>query len=289
MTLLSVLQSAQRRLRTTLRAKAHEALVGFRWTFRARKRAHSLPGQLVVSLTSYPPRFHSLHLTLKCLATQSVAPDEIVLWIAADDVNALPAGVRGMAARGMIEIRTCADLKSYKKIIPLLETGSKAFVVTADDDVYYPRNWLKELVESFDGDTKVVLCHRAHEISLNKNGLPQPYDRWRFDVAPGKPSALVFPTGVGGVLYPPGVFHSDVTARDVFQQLCPNADDVWLYWMARRHGAKFRKVGKKRSFVDWAGTQAHALWIQNVSRGSNDVRINAMIHRFGFPQKGAGR
>ncbi|MFC3215790.1 hypothetical protein [Novosphingobium panipatense] len=62
----------------------------------AARRHHGLAGELVVSLTSYPVRYATLHLTLKSLLRQQTVPDRIVLWIADGDVAALPRATRAV-------------------------------------------------------------------------------------------------------------------------------------------------------------------------------------------------
>src|SRR5688500_5188057 len=77
------------------RLKAHSRRLS------AAGRPHQLPGELIISLTSYPARFRTLHLSLRCLLTQSIKPDRIVLWIAREDLPLLPASVRKLAAHGI--------------------------------------------------------------------------------------------------------------------------------------------------------------------------------------------
>ena len=74
---------------------------------------HRLDREVVVSLTSFPPRFSTLHLTLRTLLNQSVSPDRIVLWIAHQDMALLPRKVLALQTQG-IEIRPCDDLRSFK-------------------------------------------------------------------------------------------------------------------------------------------------------------------------------
>ena len=94
----------------------------------------------------------------------------------------------------------------------------------------------------------------------------------------------VFPTGLGGILYRPGIFAADVSRRDLFEAYCPTADDVWLFWMAALRGARFRKVGPVRRFVLWPSGQAVSLYSQNAEQDdANDRQIAAMIKAYGFP------
>jgi hypothetical protein len=256
---------------------------------------HRLAAPLIISVTSHPKRFKTLALTLKCLLSQTVAPNAVVLWIADADRSALPADVLALQGAGLT-IEFTKDLRSFKKIIPALQRFPDAFIVTADDDVYYWPTWLEELVNAYSPTKREILCHRVNRIRLGKNGLPLPYSQWEFEYTGCESSPLIFPTGVGGVLYPPDHLHSDVVDEATFDVLCPSTDDAWLYWMALRAGSQFRKTelsrpmtrwpGSSRRFsmTSWPGSQKVSLHWQNVPQGGgNDVQIRNLIDRFGFP------
>ncbi|WP_182422182.1 glycosyltransferase family 2 protein [Aureimonas sp. ME7] len=272
-------------VRRTLKPLFYGALAGLveaRWRARRPGRPSGLPAPLVVSLTSYPKRFDALVPTLKTLLTQSVRPDAVLLWIADGDMEKLPSEIRAMEADGL-QIRPTVDLRSYKKIIPALAEHSDAFIVTADDDVYYPRDWLATLCEAYVPGDRTILAHRAHRMSV-ENGRLLPYDRWPFEISDQTPGWDVFFTGVGGVFYPPASLHPDVGDVETLLALCPTGDDIWLNWMARRAGNRVRKVGPKRRFFEWPGSQDGAL--QTVNRGEgdgNDRQFAAIVARYGLP------
>lgn len=241
---------------------------------------HPLPHRLVVSLTSYPKRFDVLHLTIKSILAQDMAADVVVLWVAHADMDKLPANVRRLERHGLT-IRATDDLRSYKKILPALADYGDAFIVTADDDVYYPRHWLRTFCEAYRPGEREVLCYRAHRMAFEGPDLA-PYDSWTFEITETEPAPDVFFTGVGGVFYPPGVFHEDVADRTRLMELCPSTDDVWLNWMVRLGGAKIRKVGRRQRFHEWRGSQAVAL--QNTNRfatAGNDQQIANIIRAYG--------
>lgn len=242
---------------------------------------HSLPGHLAVTLTSYPPRYSTLALTLKSILSQSVKPDAIYLWLAGSHVPMLPHNVASLEADG-ISILTCPDLRSYKKLIPALELAQHEFLVTADDDIYYHRHWLRELTTAYNNGKREVICARAHRIRLNTHGTPLPYLQWQLEVQPSRDRYLLFPTSGAGALYPPGTFYPDVTCAELFQSLCPTADDVWFYWMAALNGFSVRKVGPRRRLITWCNSQDVALF--SINAHANDIQIANMIERYGFPQ-----
>lgn len=259
---------------------AWKATLGFLWRHAA--KPHDLPSPLIVSLTSYPARFNKLPLTLKCLLTQSMKADRVILWIAHQDKNALTTAILELQKAGL-EIAFCDDLRSYKKIIPSLQNYPDSFIVTADDDVYYWPTWLEELVRGYQRDGKDVICHRAHHIRLNEDGLPLAYSQWEMETQRVNASPLNFQTGVGGVLYPPDIFHADVLNVEAFKKLCPQADDVWLYWMLRLNGKSVRKTARTCALYCWPETQQIALWQNNLIGGGNDEQIKAMLNVYDLP------
>ena len=244
----------------------------------------ALPGPLIVSLTSFAPRFPTLHLTLKSLLNQSVTADQILLWIAHHELDLLPAKVRKLEARGLA-IRSCEDLGSYKKLIFALEEFPEAYIATADDDMFYEPRWLEGLLSAVDPEQKVIVCHRAHRIRLDHDGRIAPYADWEKkaeDAAARTPSVDLLPTTGAGVLYPPGSLSIEVFDRDKFRSLCPTGDDLWLYWMARREGTKIMKADAAFHYVELPNARVSSLW--DINRvGGNDRQIRNLESVFGNP------
>lgn len=248
-----------------------------------KQQRHGLPAELIVSLTSYPPRFPTLHAAIVPLLVQSVRADRVILWAAHDEVELLPDRVKRLTGKGL-EIRTTEDNGSYNKIIPTLSAFSHAFIVTADDDAVYDRYWLRDLLRGWDGMNNQIVFHRGHQIELNESGRPRPYRDWTFCISGPRQSTNIFPTGVGGVLYPPGSLSADVLDKETFSTLCPNADDLWLYWMGRKAGAVYKKTENRNNIAQiLKSDQEVALWHDNVTGGMNDDCIAKLIEKFGWP------
>ena len=243
-------------------------------------RPPALPGEVILSLTSHPPRFAMLRRALDSLLRQTVAPDRILLWIADQDLAQLPNEVRQLESRGL-EIRSCADLKSFNKLIPALEAFPDAFIATVDDDILYPVDLLERLVGG--SEPAVITCNRAHRIRRRPDGALAPYFQWELNVADAparEPSTDIIPIGVGGVLYPPGTLHPMFADRSMFQRLCPQGDDLWFYWCARAAGTRHRKVGEAMLLPLLSGSQETNLWAANLA-GGNDRMIAALQAELG--------
>lgn len=256
----------------------------YNWKQRRRASvAHGLPKPLIVSLTSYPPRFETLGLTLRCLLAQSIRADQTILWIAERDRQAVTEDIAALESQGIM-IRYCDDARSHKKYTYAFREFADCFVVTADDDAYYWPQWLEELVEGYRPGLREFACLRAHKIIFSGAGSPRPYDEWEHNTDDSRACPQIFPTGLGGVLYQPAAMDPEVTNLDRAMTLTPTADDLWLYWMARRAGFCFRKVGPRRRFHNWTGTQGQSLYqVNSVVTNGNDIQIRAMIDAYGWP------
>lgn len=268
-----MIADAFRRWKQSRRIAAAMAEIAAR---RVTPRPHGLRAPLIVSLTSYPARFDGLPWVLRSLLTQSVQPDRVILWLDPGDQARLPPEVTALG----VETRICPTWRSYKKIVPTLTLAPDAFVVTADDDLYYGPDWLAGLVARAEAG---VVCHRGHLVTLTDTGQPRAYGDWRRNIDAPQAGPLVFPTGVGGVLYAPGVFHADVTNDLLFQALAPSADDVWLYWMHRMAGSRPEKIGGRFRITEWPGSQAQNLRGSNLAGDGNDRAIRAMLAHYGWP------
>jgi hypothetical protein len=173
-------------------------------------------------------------------------------------------------------------MRSYTKILATLDAFPEAFICTADDDMYYWPTWLEELVDGIDESCVTVSCHRALEMVFNNEGKLESYLNWVFDAAKLRRSDRYFPLGVGGILYPPGILKHSEADREAAFALSPFDDDVWLFWMGRRNGARYRIAGRPRTPVYWPGSQERGLWQEN-QKGRVDLQIGKMIERFGLP------
>lgn len=245
--------------------------------------------ELIVSLTTIPERIGKVHLCLDSLLRQSVKPDRLILWLSESDdpdrqrvaKDALPESLTRLQRRGL-EIRWCRDIRSFRKIIPTMRTFPDALIVTADDDIFYPRHWLKKLYEAYLREPQYIHCHRAHLIRYDAENQPLPYRQWEF-LAQGSrgPSLDVVPTGVGGILYAPGQLHPEVLNEDVFLELCPKADDVWLKAMSLLNGVPCKKVARKTFYMHEIRIPGNStLCASNYEEDGNDHQIRAVFDRY---------
>jgi hypothetical protein len=275
----------RRRKPWTLAAQQRRALDAFsQFPRNPGASKHLLPAPLIVSITSYPPRFPWLYRTLLSLLDQTVRPDRIALWIAHEDVSQLPAEIVALQSEHLT-IHTCDDLRNFKRLVPALDQYKDSFIVFADDDMYYPDDWLHRLTETFDRDDPTIVCYRGSRITYTSDGGLTSYRTWRdaTDARSEQPSTDLLPVNQTGVLYPPGSLPVFANDYGLIQKLSPTSDEVWLFFMWRLGGWRVRRVpGKLPAFAEWPGSQQHALWKMHRG-GTKDDHFRTMAEHFGTP------
>jgi hypothetical protein len=238
---------------------------------------HTLHSELVVSLTSHPPRYRWLAVCLRRLLAQDMRPDAVVLWLAKGDAARLPANVRALQEHGLT-IRECDDVKSYNKLVPALAAYPDAFIVTADDDILYPRGWLRRFVEEHRQGNE-ILCQTARRIAYSGDRI-RPFRDWQL-IRGSATGPDVFPQGIGGVMYPPGALRPEACDSEAFTRLCPHADDVWFYWWTRPE-VRRRAIAAAGKYGAIPSGSVAALWSVNKT-GGNDSQVSALIEAYGMP------
>lgn len=100
---------------------------------------------LIVSFTSWKPRFANIPIVLDTIFNQSYLPDKVVFNVADDDV--LPDSLQSYLDAHNVEIFRVPDTKVFKKIIPTLRRYPDACIISIDDDRLYPSDMIKEFMD----------------------------------------------------------------------------------------------------------------------------------------------
>ena len=240
---------------------------------------------IIVSLTSYGERVKTAYLTIESIMEQTLKPNRIILWL--DDSwehRTLPNSLQRLKNRGL-EIYYCKDIRSYKKLVPSLKKFPNDAIITIDDDLIYDINLLENLIVPYLDKPNRIYCCRAHQIVLGKDGKPVQYNKWNIGLSEPQTGWWVFPTGVGGCLYPPHSLDEEVLNENVFMDICPYADDVWFKAMALKKGTLATRVETINKNGDEfylnQSVQEKSLFALNVrGKALNDVQIKKVFDRY---------
>lgn len=230
---------------------------------------------IIISLASYPDRIDSVNLTIMTLLSQSVRPRAVMLCLAKEQFPSgekdLPKKLTSLKADGLI-IRFSEDLKPHKKYYYPMMENPDCFIITVDDDVLYPENLVELLMDTAVKYPDTVVCTWGHRITLDENGNISRAGEWKYLTGGIEPAYSVIPTGVGGVLYPPGILDIEVFNQIAIRELCLNADDLWLKVMAVKNHKKAVRVNKPaKLYFTILKTQKSGLFYDNALKNKNDV------------------
>ena len=231
----------------------------------------------VVSLTTYGKRVNSVFLTIESIAQGTMLPSRIILWL--DDpliFEYQPESLKRLVNRGL-EIRLCENFGPHTKYFPYIESENhlELPLVTADDDVIYPKNWFVMLYEAWKSNPEYINAHGARRITFSDGNIDT-YLSWRY-CENTEPSFRNFALGIFGVIYPPEFQNELKSAGRSFLNHCPKADDIWLHATAIRTGFKIKQISNSliRGVIDTPDTQDMALFHTNQFSGGNDKQIRS--------------
>ncbi|HET6151861.1 MAG TPA: lipopolysaccharide biosynthesis protein [Marmoricola sp.] len=242
---------------------------------RNRRSSESVTGDgaAVVCLTSYGRRLDAVHLAVESIGRGRVRPRRLLLYVAHDDLTgSLPSELARLVERGLELVRV-EDTGSHKKywdyVAGAPETGLP--LVTADDDVVYPRGWLDDLLRAHRRAPGAVWCHRAKRVLLGPDDAPASYRLWPM-CGSTEPSLRTVPTGTSGVLYPFPMVEQIAAHGSGFIARAPRADDLWLHHIAVRSGHPAGQVrSTPRHFALLPFGTGQSLWQENHRSGNDEV------------------
>lgn len=245
--------------------------------------------KIIISLTSFPDRINDIHYCLYSLLTQDLKPDEVVLWLSDEQFpnkeEDIPKEVLNLKYNGLT-IKWCEDIKSYKKLLPSLHDYSNDFIITADDDIFYPKNWLRKLWLEHEKYPNDIIAGRARKISFNENKSFNEYEKWALAPKGTQSSYFNFFTGAGGVLFCPNSLSKQVFDKNLFLKLCPSGDDIWFWAMAILNKTKIKCIEKPMNLLSYVNPardlgllDESTLWEIN-KNGKNDIQFKKVINYF---------
>ncbi len=257
----------------SLHYKINKGLVNVFYPFLG-KRGYGInaSGNVIISLTSYHARIDTVYLTVRTLLNQTVKPKGVYLWLAKEQ---FPRGEKSLPNKLLAEkengltIRFCDDLRPHKKYYYTMKENPDSYVITVDDDVFYPENLVEILMKTSKKYPDTVVCTWGHTIT-KENGDIFTADKWQYSRKGNTPSYSMIPTGVGGVLYPPHCLSEEVFNKEAIKKLCINADDLWLKAMGLLNGKKAVRVPRPaKLYFSILKTQKTGLYYDNAIKDRN--------------------
>jgi hypothetical protein len=197
------------------------------------RREAYLKEQIAISLTSFPDRIDYVYKTINSLINQSVKTEKILLYLSKCEFEnkgkKLPKALTELVGINGFEIKWVEDnLKSHKKYYYVFQEYRDWIIITVDDDFYYDKEMLADLLVSYRKHSKAISARNVHLI-LKEKGKIADYQKWENSTRfyEGQERMDLCAIGCGGILYPPACASDewfDESKMIYFQ----NQDDLWL-------------------------------------------------------------
>lgn len=194
---------------------------------------------LIVNLTTTFQRLSLCRIALISLLSQSRLPDRVNLWVSKQPylrdegirdnlyIECLLKSLPEPFSHRVI-VRWVENTGPYRKLIPMLrEAGDNDVLVTADDDIFYGRYWLKGLLEAYDRSNGNPVAARVRIKKNNILGTKTSYLHWDLISRPSVVSDDFIVTFGGGAVLTKAMFRDKDINDDAFLNLAPTADDLW--------------------------------------------------------------
>lgn len=242
---------------------------------------------LVVSLTSFPARIQDVWITIESIFQQSVRPSRVVLVLAEPEFpgRRLPNTLQRQVSRGLQILWVDENTRSYKKLLPVRDSYPQSRIVTLDDDVIYEPWRLERLMAHSAKYPDSIIGFRGREVRLAGDEVFAPYMEWPFATSASSPCRTLL-TGVGGILYPPGVMDQamlfDMASA---RALAPTADDIWFWAVALCSNVPVRCLGHSDHVVIRLNDLDNSLQKVNCDEGRNDRQLTAVANAYGLWEK----
>ena len=243
--------------------------------------------RVIVSVASYAKRLPYISKMLDALRVQTYQPDAVVLWLPACDCakfySSLSDDLLRTIASSNVEVRWVADdLKPHNKYFYAMQQYPSSIIITLDDDMCYDPRLIERLLSSHAKFPQAVISMRTHIMRFDESGAILPYSEWEQCQSSilDTPSASLFATGMGGVLYPPKSIASIAFDCEAIKETCLLSDDLWLKVMETQNRTQVVQPSDAVLPIKHVpGTQQDGLYHRNQKQGENDRNFRAILEQ----------
>lgn len=229
-----------------------------------------------ISLTVLPSRLNKLKATIDSIINQSILPEKILVWLPLNcrRDNKEIVKIPKFLECSLIETEYVQDIGSATKLLPALKKfwgDNDVQLITIDDDVIYPKNFIKGLLEATTKFPNTCLGYRGRNfITKNKK-----YNETRLftsnKINESKEVDII--TGTWGALYKPTFFTDEVFTLDVNTPAF-FTDDIWFMGHLAKNKVKRVILPLNEKISPREVSDIKSLWSINKGGHNNNYTIN---------------
>ena len=124
-----------------------------------------LDSPVVVTMTTYPAREKSIVQMLEHFKKQTLKPDLITVWLSETEYpkDIPPAHLKPFVDEGYIELHWIPINTNVYKRHETIKLYNNAYVITVDDDFYYPETYLEEMYTNMVLTNKICIYNSRYD------------------------------------------------------------------------------------------------------------------------------
>lgn len=247
--------------------------------------------KIVISLTSFPKRIDHVWLAIETMLCQTYKPSAIVLWLSKiqfpNEMDDIPQSLLNQTKRGL-QIRFVeGDIRSHKKYFYAFHEYRDKYVVTIDDDMFFPTYFLDSMIKCKEKHMDDIIASYGSHFEWNKTEGRLDFQNKCAETNTSMKDVL-FGTG-GGTLFEPSKFIDIMDTLDTIVGLCPTEDDMYLNALmkAKDFNITFHmngpllniRIPNNSTLMQYNGSVGDMS--SNNTKQVNNI-VNHMIKKFGF-------
>ncbi|UFH59366.1 glycosyltransferase family A protein [Sulfurovum mangrovi] len=195
--------------------------------------------KIIISCTSTKNRLNFLYYMLISLQKQTLQPDLIYInlskqpYLFDEGISTLPDWLKN---NEKVIVNFVENTGPYRKLNPLFEKNlvkDDDLIITADDDILYGENWIKNLVKESDRNPKDIVCCRARKMQKNIFGKYTNYSMWSLINKTHK-QINILPTNGAGTVFKKSFLDIQFLLDKKYLNIAPTTDDLWFKMASMR-------------------------------------------------------
>ena len=199
--------------------------------------------KILVSLTCKSADLDILPKTIYSILNQKLKADKIILWLDKNDYTMLnlPYYITRFVKNGL-EIRFIEDLGEYNKTYYPMKECKNFIIVTANNGIYYQKDWLQKLYLSYISHPRDIHVHNIKKVKIEKNNIV-------LKKTDNDELSSFCNYAISGILYPPNCFSNEILRKDIFLKYLAKNSNTWFWLMSLAHNRKIRQVKNHNHFI----------------------------------------
>lgn len=238
--------------------------------------------RIIISVTSFPLRIKKLWVVIETILRQSQKPDKLILWLSLEQfssIDILPKKIVAQVKRGL-EIRFVnEDIKSFKKFYYSFQEFPQDYILTIDDDIFYESHLIENIINLSKTYKNSIIAAYCKKINWNSTNLSS-YSSWPLIKEKTTPNYQCFFGTGGGTLFPPNSLDHDIFKKDLFLNLSPTADDIWINTMCRLNNTPIACTGQISCYFPVKIKSNKTLDSLNNGMNQNDIQLGKVINYY---------